>query len=187
MVAELQGGRYRFEISWSLGDQEEPELEMVPSGVCFSRQVGRDLGERLLRALREAARSASWVVAVGSDHPRLRQTRVEEAIARLRQGHDVVLGPAIDGGYYLIALRANAVERRLFSGIAWSTAAVLDQTLERCREVGLEVALLAPESDVDTPADLERLIQELRASPQDCPRTRLLLERWGRLNGSETR
>ncbi len=83
-----------------------------------------------------------------------------------------MLGPAEDGGYYLIALRAAALDPRLFAEIPWSTAGVLAATLERCRELGLAVELLPRAADVDTPADLRRLAAEMAAGDLGCPRTR---------------
>jgi uncharacterized protein len=87
----------------------------------------------------------------------------------------VVLGPAEDGGYYLIALRSGAVSPRLFADVAWSTEQVLVTTLERCRELGLRVELLPAASDVDTPDDLRRLAERMITSDLGCPRTRELL------------
>ena len=92
----------------------------------------------------------------------------------------MVLGPAEDGGYYLIALRPEAVRPRLFEGIAWSTDQVLAATLDRCRELGLRVELLPEASDVDTPEDLRRLAARM-AEEGDlaCPRTHALLASLG--------
>ena len=110
--------------------------------------------------------------------------RVEEAFAALAAGADVALGPAHDGGYYLIALRREALSPRLFAGVPWSTETVLAHTLARCAELGLVTALLPPESDVDTPADLARLAAALLDShTPGCPRTRTLLLEWGMLAG----
>jgi len=81
---------------------------------------------------------------------------------------DVVLGPAEDGGYYLIGMRVP--HRALFENLPWSTAAVLGRTLERAQRLGLRVACLPTWFDVDTGADLERLRAELDASPAGPPR-----------------
>lgn len=176
LVARLAGGEYELRIAWALREGEAMPRRTEP-GV---RQQGGDLGERLHRALADAAVEHPGVAAVGSDHPDLPRASVERAFAALGR-RDVALGPAPDGGYYLIALRAAAVEPRLFEGLPWSTPQLLDRTLERCRELGLEVELLPAASDVDTPADLRRLAERLAADPRSCPRTRALLEAWGRL------
>jgi len=75
-------------------------------------------------------------------------------------GDRVVLGPATDGGYYLIGLKRP--HRRLFQDISWSSGRVLDESIQRAREIGLEVALLPEWYDVDQASDFDRLMQELR-------------------------
>ncbi len=182
LLERLDPGAFDLSIAWALG-----EGEPVPDGPHPGlRQVGDDLGARLLDALARAGESHELVAAVGSDHPLLPVEAVEEAFDRLERGAEVVLGPATDGGYYLIAFRTAALDRRVFADIPWSTAGVLERTLERCRELDLTAELLAEASDVDTSDDLRRLIQELdRADVPACPRTRGLLERWDRLSGGD--
>jgi Uncharacterized protein conserved in bacteria (DUF2064) len=124
------------------------------------------------------------VAALGSDHPTVEIELIERAFAAVEDGADVALGPAEDGGYYLIALAADAVRRRLFEDVPWSTSGVLAATLERCEQLGLAVELLPAAADVDTPADLARLAVRLAppgAAADGCPRTRALLARWRRL------
>jgi rSAM/selenodomain-associated transferase 1 len=159
-------------LAWALDPEEAVPSEPLP-GV---RQEGRDLGERLYRALSGAAAEAGAVMALGSDHPTLPLEWVHRAFERVESGADVVLGPAEDGGYYLIALRAGAVAPRLFEGIAWSRPQVLAATLDRCRELGLAVELLPEASDVDTPEDLRRLAARMAEEGDlGCPRTWSLL------------
>lgn len=175
VLDRLRGGDFEVRIAWALEDGEA-----VPEGPWPGiRQEGRDLGERLYRALSEA--DAETVAALGSDHPTVSLDLIHEAFARVEAGAGVAIGPAEDGGYYLIALRAGAVSPRLFEGIAWSTERVLPATLERCREVGLKVELLPEASDVDTPEDLRRLAARMAEGDLGCPRTRELLGAWRRL------
>ncbi len=169
---------FALRLAWALDEGEEPPACSLPA----TRQRGRDLGERLFDALAAAAADHALVAAVGSDHPELTRSRVDEAFAALAAGAQVAIGPASDGGYYLIALRREALAERLFADVPWSTGEVLARQLDRCAELGLAVTLLPEESDVDTPADLERLTASLRAGggPR-CPRTAALLEAWGML------
>ncbi len=177
LLERLSAGDFDLRLAWDL-DPGDP----LPAGpVPGLRQEGHDLGARLHRALSAAAREALLVAALGSDHPTLPLPLVHRAFERLEAGAEVVLGPAEDGGYYLIALRAAALDPRLFSEIPWSTAGVLAATLDRCRELGLAVELLPHAADVDTPADLRRLAAEMAAGDLGCPRTRGLLEAWDRL------
>jgi len=180
LLDRLQEGDFELRLAWALEPQEEVPVGPAP-GV---RQTGGDLGERLYRALSAAAREASVVAALGSDHPTLPLELVHRAFAAVENGADVVLGPAEDGGYYLIALRAEAVSRRLFEEIAWSTPRVLPATLERCRELGFAVELLPQAADIDTPEDLRRLADRMASDDLGCPRTRALLNGWGRLRGA---
>lgn len=128
-------------------------------------QEGADLGARLGNlAERHFAASTAPLLLVDSDTPTLPPHFFEEAIRALQRGDaDVVLGPAADGGYYLIGLGASCPD--LFKHIAWSTARVLSQTLDRASSLGLAVHLLQSWSDIDTPADLLRLASDLRARP----------------------
>ena len=177
LLERLEGGDFELTVAWALDDGEAPPAWSPPRWV---RQDGPDLGARLHRALAAAAENGAAVAAIGGDHPGLGRAEVEAAFARVEAGADAVLGPAADGGYYLIALAPGAVHPELFAGIAWSTPRVLEETLARCRARGLAVELLAEGEDVDTPADLRRLAARLAADPGGCPRTGALLERWSR-------
>ncbi|MFL6259990.1 MAG: TIGR04282 family arsenosugar biosynthesis glycosyltransferase [Thermoanaerobaculia bacterium] len=174
----VREGGFELRLAWAL----DPE-EVVPSGPLPGvRQEGNDLGERLYRALSGAAVEAGAVMALGSDHPTLPLELVHRAFETVERGADVVLGPAEDGGYYLIALRAEAVAPRLFAEIAWSTPQVLAATLDRCRELGLAIELLPEASDVDTPEDLRRLAVRMAGNGDlGCPRTHALLASLGLL------
>ena len=174
LARRLSSGPWELVLMWALRPNERPPAGLAPPGVPWRRQDGQDLGERLYRGLRRAADGAASVAAVGSDHPDLDPARVEEAFDALAAGRDMALGPATDGGYYLIALRREAVRARLFEDIAWSTPSVLAGTLARAAELGLDVALLPEARDLDTVADLVHFREELarRAELRSlCPRT----------------
>lgn len=129
-------------------DDARDEIARWLGSETLVAQEGPDLGARMDAAFAAAfARGAPSVVLVGSDLPRLDRSHVLDALAAL-DAHEVVLGPAVDGGYYLIALRERRPE--LFRDIEWSTAAVLAQTLHRCEALGLHAHLLETLADVDT-------------------------------------
>jgi rSAM/selenodomain-associated transferase 1 len=107
-----------------------------------------DLGRRMARALRLAGRPA---VLVGTDIPDLSPAIVAQAFRALRS-HDVVLGPAEDGGYWLVGVNDPALAR--FDGVRWSTRHALADT--RAKLANRRVALLAPLADIDTPQDYRR-------------------------------
>jgi hypothetical protein len=171
LLDRLRGGEFELRLAWALDAGEA-----IPEGpVPGVRQEGSELGARLYRALAAAAVEADAVAALGSDHPTLPVELVHKAFERIENGADVVLGPAEDGGYYLIALRAGTVMPRLFAGIAWSTDQVLPATLARCAELGLAVELLPLAADIDTPDDLRRLASRMATDDLGCPRTQALL------------
>ncbi len=121
-------------------------------GFIYRPQGPGDLGRKMLRAFRGAFREGSEMAAlVGSDLPGLGLRIVEEAFGFLRRA-DLVLGPARDGGYYLVGMKAPCPG--LFEGIPWGTALVLEETLARAQRLGLGVELLEPLADVDRPEDL---------------------------------
>lgn len=177
LLERLAKGDFDLRIAWALEEGEEPPWSDPPG---FA-QEGETLSERLYYGLDLALRRHLMAAAIGSDHPTLARDHVERAFRELENGADVVLGPATDGGYYLIALRAPVLSTSLFQGISWSTDQVFAQTLERCRRLGLAVELLPAAADVDTPEDLAALAARLGGGGEDSPRTRRLLSLWGRL------
>jgi len=120
-------------------------------------QAEGDLGARMRLAFeRGFCRGWKRVVLIGSDLPELTPAIIGESFERLTD-HDLVLGPAQDGGYYLIGLKANRPE--LFGSVmAWGTREVLQNTLITADQLGLRTALLPGLRDVDRPEDLTRNI-----------------------------
>lgn len=120
-------------------------------------QGAGDLGARLQTAFAAAFDAgARRVVVIGSDCPDVTEADVRQAWRALRE-HDVVVGPAHDGGYWLIGLRAPRPE--LFAGVAWSTSRVLEQTLALARARGLRVHRLRALRDVDTAGDWRAFLE----------------------------
>lgn len=126
--------------------------QRLPVGLSVQR--GGDLGVRLQAALARALERHPRAIVLGTDAPGLDAAFLREAAARLAS-HDAVVGPARDGGYTLLGVRAAPM--RLFEGIDWSTSQVLIQTRERLHELGWKHAELAELADIDEPADLAAL------------------------------
>ena len=122
-----------------------------PGPFALLPQGPGDLGQRMSRALERPAPGP--VVIVGSDIPAIGPVQVAEAFRRLGEA-DWVLGPAHDGGYWLIGARRRPVLRLPFDGVAWGEASALADTLANLRDQ--RVALLETLVDVDTGADLAR-------------------------------
>jgi rSAM/selenodomain-associated transferase 2/rSAM/selenodomain-associated transferase 1 len=120
--------------------------------LTYCEQEGSSLGDRLQHATKSAFDAgAKRVVVIGTDCPSLTSSDLTNAFEQL-DVHDIVIGPAQDGGYYLIGL--NAERASLFADIDWSTSQVLEQTLHKTREPGLSVHQLRMLPDVDYPEDL---------------------------------
>jgi uncharacterized protein len=130
-------------------------------GVKLIDQVGANLGARMNQAFTTLfAQGYRQVVLIGADVPTLPIDHVKQAIASL-ENHDLVLGPALDGGYYLIGLKRMAPG--LFTDMPWSTDQVLRLTQEKAATIGLKASLIQPWRDVDTLPDLEALIEACNA------------------------
>lgn len=145
---------------------------------CLPAVLG--FGKCLLHAITTllAAGHASACV-LNADSPTLPTDFLRQAAEALAlPGDRVVLGPAEDGGYYLLGVKRAHAD--LFADIAWSTGAVLAQTLDRAHSLGLPVVMLPLWYDVDEPASLDRLCRELLeddgAVPYAAPATRLLMK-----------
>jgi len=117
-------------------------------------QLGTDLGERLKGAFENLLAAHGSAVAIGTDCLDLDASHLEETRRALLTDSELVLGPAQDGGYYLIGMRSFHPE--LFRDISWSTNRVLEQTLDRARELALRSRQLETLADIDTMEDLQR-------------------------------
>jgi len=156
----------------------ETEIAMLaPHSFARALQVDGDLGQRMRAALEDLldARRCDAALLVGSDIPFLSvSTLIEAGNAALSQD-GVVLGPADDGGYYLIGM--SQVHGDVFEGIEWSTPGVLAATLRTAERRGIKTCLVSGTYDIDTMQDLQRVERELAMAPDDvAPR----LRRWFR-------
>lgn len=137
-------------------DALEESRRWLGDGWRHRAQGDGDLGVRMGRQLARAfADGADAAVVIGTDCPDLDAATVETAFAALARA-DVVFGPALDGGYYLVGARrdaAGAAPERLFAGVPWSSPQTLDANLARVAALGLRHALLPPLRDIDTAAD----------------------------------
>ena len=131
------------------------EMRMWLGDLDYREQVGRDLGERMAHAFAvHFAAGEDPVIAIGADAPGVTQEILRDA-ARSLEASDVALGPAMDGGYYLLGLRR--LVPLLFHDVPWGTSRVLEVTVSRCRTADIAVAMLPPLRDLDTVADLDAL------------------------------
>jgi rSAM/selenodomain-associated transferase 1 len=161
----------------------ETEALLAGGELFWTEQRGEDLGERLASAAADAfARGRGPVLIVGTDSPTLPASFVARAAGALGGGEaDVALGPTEDGGYYLVGLRRPAPG--LFREVAWSTPLAYRQTAANAARLGLRTLELPRWYDVDTPADLRRLRDEIN-DDEDARRRAPATARWLTLHAS---
>lgn len=127
----------------------------------FEIQSGNSLGDRMSKAFALLfAKGYKHIVIIGTDCPDLKTEDLNQSFLKLSQA-DLVVGPAKDGGYYLIGM--NQFIPELFKDIPWSTSRVLDKTLERANTLKIDYEFLRTHADIDTIEDLEMFL--LQRSP----------------------
>lgn len=144
---------WRTEL-WCHPDRENPDLVECAGRhhAVLREQTGIDLGERMHNAFVTTLAEAERAVLIGTDCPGLRVDHISRAFEALRVGADAVLGPAIDGGYYLIGL--GDPEPEAFVDVPWGSETVLASTRQRLQGLGLRVSELPMLRDLDRPQDL---------------------------------
>ncbi|WP_373527032.1 TIGR04282 family arsenosugar biosynthesis glycosyltransferase [Nostoc sp.] len=160
-VQELQKAvAISVEVRFAGGDLQLME-DWLGLGLVYQSQGEGDLGSRMVRSLFDAFQSgAEKVIIIGTDCPGVNTQILAIAFEKLH-AFDVVIGPAIDGGYYLIGLRQPIPE--LFVNIEWGTAEVFQKTVDIAQKLSLSQVNLPPLADIDRPEDLpiwEQVIAE---------------------------
>lgn len=176
---EMAAGVPGIDLAIAITPPESSEYfkQIAPPETILIPVACADIGECLAYVLsRLLDMGYQRVMALNSDGPSLPPEYIQTAIQSLDQ-HDLVLGPAEDGGYYLVGLQQN--QPNIFMGIDWSTHHVLAQTLQIAEQRSLTVHLLPPWYDVDTAADIDRLRDELETLPaKTLTHTRQFLGQW---------
>ena len=141
-----------IEVRFAGGDKQLMQAWLGNDIECIAQGEG-DLGQKMANSLISAFQNpAKLVVIIGSDCPELTPALMVKAFQQLQLGSDLVLGAAIDGGYYLIGLSRFIPE--LFTEISWGSAQVFSQTVAVAQSLNLTTAYLPPLADVDRPEDL---------------------------------
>lgn len=154
LFERLESARVHPTIFYDGSPRESLEA-LLPRPWPLVEQPEGDLGARMVAAFQHLlARPGNRAVLIGSDSPDLPLIHLRHAFQRLKH-RDVVIGPALDGGYYLIGLRSAAPE--LFEHVAWGEPTVFAQTIEAIRSRGLSLSVLPPWYDVDDAGSLEML------------------------------
>jgi rSAM/selenodomain-associated transferase 1 len=145
----------------------------------YAPQQGRDLGERMKAAFIDAfGQGFKRLILIGSDCPDLPLSFLKESLENFNT-HDAVIGPDVDGGYYLIGFRDEAFSPPIFEGMDWGTHVVFEKTLAILKGQNRRVHILPPWSDVDTLEDLKGLFSRSQHTDFSHSNTMSYLSRLG--------
>jgi uncharacterized protein len=146
VLARLRG--YSLTIYYTPSTAASSLTEWLGNDYAYEPQRGDDLGIRMYNAFQKTLSRYEQVVLIGSDCPDLSPSIIEEAFHNLAD-HDMVLGPASDGGYYLLGLTSGHLVKSLFQGLTWGGKTVFNDTMTLSRQAGLRVHILPPWTDID--------------------------------------
>jgi rSAM/selenodomain-associated transferase 1 len=147
------------EIVWTASpDVGGEQLRAAFGEHSLAKQTGETLGDRLAIAFNERFffERTQKIIAIGTDDPTLTRETIDHAFALL-DSCEWVIGPASDGGYYLIGARAQTFDPAIFRDVAWSTPSVFATTVERIRGWEQTIATLPERTDIDVEDDLRRV------------------------------
>jgi len=164
IIGKVRQARFRTFVFFSPADASRVVADWLGTDLTYYPQEGEDLGERMLGAFRTVFPSFARAVLIGGDCPDLPLALIEEAFESLRTHHAVV-GPATDGGYYLIGFSTPDVPEAPFRDIDWSTPGVFKSTMAILGSHGVDVHVLPPWSDVDEYEDLKALYERQKELP----------------------
>ena len=165
LLDTLTGQEIRLRLYFEPHDAKDDISKWLGSRYDLLPQRGRDLGEKMRQAFEETfQQGCRSALLIGSDVPDLPVIILREGFDALSV-HDAVLGPSMDGGYYLIGFRDETFRPEIFEGIPWSTNAVFQKTLEQFISLGDMVHLLPVWRDIDVIEDLKALMHRHGRSP----------------------
>jgi hypothetical protein len=172
----LTKGRFPFRICFTPPDARDRIMEWLGQGYSAFPQTGDDLGDRMEKAFaRVFSEDVEVALLIGSDIPGLTAKIIDEAFTALLSD-DVVIGPAVDGGYYLIGFRKKSFEPGIFHDMAWSTRTVFRETMDKLYDASLKIHVLPELTDVDTMDNLKTLLSQVKGPTSESSRTRSFLE-----------
>ena len=162
MLSTLNRGTFLFYLCFYPEHSLNDLKRWLGDDYLYMPQTGENLGERMKNGFIDAfAMNFKRVVLIGSDIPDLPLEFIEETFTSLQE-KDVVIGPSIDGGYYLIGFRDKSFSPRVFEGFPWSTKRVFEETMNVLKQEGFTVHTLQPLRDTDTIDDLKNLLSHDR-------------------------
>jgi rSAM/selenodomain-associated transferase 1 len=175
LLDTLKRGSYTFRICFYPPETEEKVAHWLGRDLFYMPQAGKDLGERMKNAfINTFSQGYSEVLLIGSDIPDLQGGIIEEAFEGLKK-NEAVVGPAFDGGYYLIGFKKDTFLPEIFQGIHWGTDTVFAKTMEIFKRNSYRVHVLRKWRDVDRIEDLRALFDKNRNTEFSGSRTMIFL------------
>ncbi|MGD0278383.1 MAG: TIGR04282 family arsenosugar biosynthesis glycosyltransferase [Smithella sp.] len=166
IIGAMENGSFRVKIYFYPEGKEKEIKVSFGEKYEYAAQKGTDLGERMKNAfLREFTAGFEQVVLIGSDCPDLPADIIEEAFRFLENQSNVVIGPSMDGGYYLIGFQKDAFCPDIFSGPQWGNSSVLEKTMNILHSQDKQFSILPAWRDIDTHEDLTGLIKKSADTP----------------------
>jgi rSAM/selenodomain-associated transferase 1 len=180
LLDTLKKGNFTFKICFYPPGAEEKVADWLGRDILYIPQAGKDLGDRMKSAFIDIfSRGYSEVLLIGSDIPDLPERIIEEAFEGLKNS-EAVVGPAFDGGYYLIGFRKDTFLPEIFQGIHWGTDKVFAKTMEIFKRNNYRVHVLTKWRDVDRIEDLKALFERNRHTEFAGSRTMTFLTEYFR-------
>jgi len=150
----LSNGHYSYRVACYPGERKAEMIDEFGSKHLYMSQTGSDLGERMKNAMADLFSDGfRFILVIGSDIPDLPNHIIENAFRAL-ESHDAVIGPSVDGGYYLIGMQETTFVPDVFEGLMWGTTTVFQDTMKKFRENGYSLHILPMWQDIDRPGDV---------------------------------
>jgi uncharacterized protein len=158
LLKEMDQGSYSLKVFFDPPDQRGSMTAWLGKDRSYEPQEGADLGEKMRHAFEKYfSEGYEALILIGSDLPDLPAAMIEKGFATLKNS-DAVIGPALDGGYYLIGFTAAAFSPDVFTAIPWGRGDVCESTCRIIKKKGLRLSVLPPWRDMDTIEDLRALM-----------------------------
>lgn len=179
LLEKLSAGNYQFWMAYDPPERESDFVKLFGRGFCYTPQMGADLGKRMCNAFTGCfLKGFQSVVVIGSDSPDLPEEIIGESFESLER-NGAVIGPAFDGGYYLIGFSRKSFSSRVFENMAWSTDRVFPETMRRFHEAAVSVHVLPRWRDMDRWEDVRALVEKHEKSDFGQSRTIRFLKEHG--------
>ena len=152
LIKKHNNKEYKLVIAFSPKEKKK-EFESLFGKLNYLAQKGESLGDKMLNSISSLLKTNKKVIVIGSDTPNISKDEINLAFKKLNNS-DIVLGPAYDGGYYLIGMKK---ENDIFQNITWSTNTVFKETIKLIKKQNLSYSKLKDKHDLDTINELELL------------------------------